>query len=205
VRFDVEGGVVQAYIEVRGFGPSELFPLESKRLTIGRDECNDIALSRDKMVSHTHAAVEPYGASYALRDLGSSNGTYVNGQRLFGDRILRPGDEIQLGQSQLLFRSAGGQKLESTDTSRQPPELTRREREVLVALCRPLLDAAPFAHPASIPALADQLCVGEAAVKFHLSNLYEKFEIQATGQSRRLTLANEAIRRRAVTLSDLRG
>lgn len=195
---------MHAYIEVRGHGPSELFPLESKRLTIGRDESNDISLGHDKLVSHTHAAVEPYGATYAVRDLGSSNGTYVNGQRLIGDRILRPGDEIQLGQSQLLYRDDGGRQREPTDTARQPPELTRRERELLVALCRPLLDAAPFAQPASIAALSAELCVGEAAVKFHLSNLYDKFEIYASGQSRRLTLANEAIRRRAVTLADLR-
>lgn len=200
-----EGGkAVQAYIEVRGHGPSELFPLESKRLIIGRDESNDISLGRDKMVSHTHAAIEPYGASYALRDLGSSNGTYVNGQRLVGDRILRPGDEIQLGQSRLLYRDGGSRQREPTDTARQPPELTRREHELLIALCRPLLNAEPFAQPATVAALSAELCVGEAAVKFHLANLYDKFQIHAPGQSRRLTLANEAIHRRAVTMADLR-
>ena len=46
--------------------------------------------------------------------------------------------------------------------------------------------------------------VSDAAVKFHLANLYDKFAIYQATQSRRLVLANEALLRRAVTLADLR-
>ena len=57
------------------------------------------------------------------------------------------------------------------------PELTRRERDVLAALCRPLASDRPVAIPASIREIAAELVVTEAAVKQHLLNLCDKFEI----------------------------
>jgi pSer/pThr/pTyr-binding forkhead associated (FHA) protein len=193
-----------AYIEIRGSGPPELFPLDGSRVTIGRSDGNDIVLRDDRLVSHVHAVIEAYGASFALRDLGSSNGTFVNGQGLAGERVLRPGDEIRLGRTQILYRESQAPPAERTDTGPKPPELTARERDVLIALCRPLLHSNLFAEPASIRQIAEELVVSEAAVKFHLSNLYDKFQIYETTQSRRLVLANEALLRRAVSLADLR-
>lgn len=194
-----------AYIEIRGTGPPELFPLDRQRVTIGRSEGNDVILRDDRLVSHMHAVIECYGeSSYGLRDLGSSNGTFVNGNALVGEQALRPGDEIRLGRTQLLFRDTGPRPADRTETGPKSPTLTARERDVLIALCRPLLHANPFAQPASIAQVAEELVVSEAAVKFHLANLYDKFEIYQTTQSRRLVLANEAILRRAVTIVDLR-
>lgn len=192
------------YIEIRGSGPPELFPLDQDRITIGRSEENDVPVRGDKLVSHVHAVIESYRSSFALRDLGSANGTYVNGQGLVGERVLRPGDEIRIGRTQILYRETGAKPAERTDTGPGPPKLTSREKVVLIALCRPLLHSNPFAGPASIRQIADELVVSDAAVKFHLSNLYDKFGIYDTAQSRRLVLANEAILRRAVTLADLR-
>jgi hypothetical protein len=192
------------YIEIRGSGPPELFPLDRDRMTIGRSEENDVPIRDDKLVSHVHAVIESYRSSFALRDLGSANGTYVNGQGLLGERILRPGDEIRIGRTQILFRETGARAADRTDTGPKPPELTARERVVLIALCRPLLNSNPFAGPASIRQIAEELVVSDAAVKFHLANLYDKFAIYDTTQSRRLVLANEALLRRAVTLADLR-
>jgi DNA-binding NarL/FixJ family response regulator len=91
-----------------------------------------------------------------------------------------------------------------TRTAEPAPDLTRRERDVLVALCRPVLSADLFTEPASIRAIADQLVVTEAAVKQHLLRLYDKFGVYESGERRRVRLANEAIRRGAVTLADLR-
>lgn len=193
-----------AYIEIRGAGPPELFPLDRDRTTMGRDEANDVALRDDRLVSQVHAVIESYGGSFTVRDLGSSNGTFVNGQAIVGERVLRPGDEIRLGRTQVLFRQSAAAPAERTDTGPKAPELTPRERAVLVALCRPLLDSSPFPQPASIAQVAQELVVSDAAVKFHLANLYDKFAIYETNQSRRFVLANEAILRRAVTLADLR-
>jgi DNA-binding NarL/FixJ family response regulator len=81
---------------------------------------------------------------------------------------------------------------------------TRRERDVLVALCRPVLSADLFTEPASIRQIAEELVVTEAAVKQHLLRLYDKFGVFDSGERRRVRLANEAVRRGAVTLADLR-
>ena len=75
------------------------------------------------------------------------------------------------------------------------PELTRRERDVLAALCRPLASDQPFAMPATVRAIAAELVVTEAAVKQHLLNLYDKLGIPEGPESRRIALAREAVMR----------
>ena len=74
------------------------------------------------------------------------------------------------------------------------PELTRRERDVLVSLCRPLLGDDVVAQPASVKEIAAELVVTEAAVKQHLLHLYDKLGIAAGRERRRVALAREAIR-----------
>jgi tetratricopeptide (TPR) repeat protein len=83
------------------------------------------------------------------------------------------------------------------------PDLTRRERDVLIALCRPALEGEVFTEPASVGQIAAALVVTDAAVKQHLSHLYDKFAIAETGERRRVRLAREAIRRGAVTLGEI--
>jgi tetratricopeptide (TPR) repeat protein len=78
------------------------------------------------------------------------------------------------------------------------PELTRRERDVLVALCRPLSRGAAFTEPASIHEIAEALGVSEAAVKQHLVHLYDKFGIFEGDERRRVRLANAALSEGAV-------
>ena len=91
-----------------------------------------------------------------------------------------------------------------TESEAESPSLTPRERDVLVVLCRPLLARDLFTEPASIREIAADLVVSEAAVKQHLVNLYAKFDVGEAPTHRRARLANEAIRRGAVTLADLR-
>ena len=104
-----------------------------------------------------------------MADLGSSNGTWLNGARVWSSQRLRHGDEIRVGQTRLIFRdvqAAGGPQTEAEDA---PPALTARERDVLVALCRPLLARDMFTEPASTRAIAEELVITEAAVKQHLA------------------------------------
>ena len=194
-----------AYVEVWGGGPPELFPLEGDRTTVGRAGSNAITVT-DPTVSELHAIIEAYGASFAVRDVGSANGTYVNGEQVLTERRLRGGDEIRVGETRMVFRQQqdAADAVQATAPTQPAPELTRREREVLVALCRSMVAGAAFAQPAGTARLAAELVVSESAIKFHLANLYDKFGLYDTGQSRRLQLANEAIRRRAVTMADLR-
>jgi ATP/maltotriose-dependent transcriptional regulator MalT len=91
-----------------------------------------------------------------------------------------------------------------TEAEAASPPLTAREHDVLAVLCRPLLDRDLFTEPASIREIADDLVVSEAAVKQHLANLYAKFEVAEGVSHRRSRLANDALRRGAITLADLR-
>jgi pSer/pThr/pTyr-binding forkhead associated (FHA) protein len=138
-----------------------------------------------------------------VTDLGSSNGTWVNGERIWTSRRLRHGDEIRVGQTRLLFHDPLTAAAAPTETEMAPPELTPRERDVLVALCRPLLARDMFTEPAPTRAIAEELVITQAAVKQHLANLYDKFGVPAGDDHRRARLANEALRRGAVSLSEL--
>ena len=137
-----------------------------------------------------------------MEDLGSRNGTYVNGQRISGRRVVRPGDEIRLGLVRVVLRGVVSGSGTATSLVDEPPVLTRRERDVLVALCQPLLAGDPFTEPASIREIATALVVSDAAVKQHLANLFVKFEI-LDGERRRVRLANAALSTGAVSLGDL--
>src|SRR5262245_52716639 len=76
-------------------------------------------------------------------------------------------------------------------TSRE--DLTRRERDVLSALCRPLLGDDIIAQPASVKEMAAELVVTDAAVKQHLLHLYDKLGIEESGERRRVALARRAL------------
>jgi len=192
---------VSSYLEVWSRSGRELRALDSGRLTVGTLHSNDVVVDAEG-VSRVHAAFERFGDSWCVRDLGSRNGTFVNGGRIIGERALHSGDEIVLGRLRMLFR--GPAHGNETAAVAQAPPLTPRERDVLVALCRPLLTGDAFTEPASIREIAAELVVSEAAVKQHLSRLYAKFDVEAAGGRRRVQLANAAVARGAVKLGDLR-
>ena len=193
-----------AYLEVWKPSGIELVPLETRRVTIGRNGSNDVPLSHDKAVSGLHAVLEPVGAGWCVQDLGSRNGTFVQGERILGMRALRHGDDLAMGRTKLVFRAMESAGATRTEGAAPAPELTRRERDVLRALCRPLFGGRMFTEPASLHDIATTLVVTEAAVQQHLLRLYDKFGIAPGTGSRRGQLANEAVRRGAVTLADLR-
>jgi hypothetical protein len=70
--------------------------------TIGRGRQSDIVLG-DPNVSREHAEIRPRGGSWVITDLGSTNGSQLNGRRLEGSEVLRSGDEIELGESMMTF------------------------------------------------------------------------------------------------------
>jgi hypothetical protein len=70
--------------------------------TMGRSRQCDVMVD-DANVSRTHAEVRPRGGSWVLSDLGSTNGSRLNGRRLEGPEVLKPGDEIELGTTVLKF------------------------------------------------------------------------------------------------------
>jgi hypothetical protein len=70
--------------------------------TMGRSRQCDVMVD-DPNVSRTHAEVRPRGGSWVLTDLGSTNGSRLNGRRIEGSEVLKPGDEIELGTTLLTF------------------------------------------------------------------------------------------------------
>ena len=190
-------------LEVWIDGARERIAILGERVTIGQSDANDVPLSFDKTVSRVHAVLERVASRWYLRDLGSRNGTFVNGERIWGERLIRAGDEIRLGSVRLVARVAGSEDGgEGTVAAESGPRLTPREREVLVALCRPMISGEVFREPASIRQIAADLVVSEAAVKQHLSRLYDKFGVFER-EGRRAHLANEAIRRGAVSTAEI--
>jgi hypothetical protein len=76
------------------------YPLEAE-LSIGRAPGCAVTLASDNFVSQVHARVFRSGDGYMVEDLGSTNGTLLNGRKLTGTTPLRPGDRLQVGRSTL--------------------------------------------------------------------------------------------------------
>lgn len=71
--------------------------------SVGREIGNDIVLATDRTVSRQHALVQYINGSFYLEDLGSKNGTRLNGKKIADRALLVPGDEISAGVSRLIF------------------------------------------------------------------------------------------------------
>jgi predicted component of type VI protein secretion system len=81
--------------------PGAIFPLEGDQLNIGRDSTNEVTIN-DAEISRRHARLTFQGGKYVLEDLGSTNGTFVNGQRLAGPRVLKAGEVVSFGEQIVL-------------------------------------------------------------------------------------------------------
>jgi pSer/pThr/pTyr-binding forkhead associated (FHA) protein len=93
----------QCYLVFAG-GPKDAqkVPLEKKRITFGRNPKNTFVLADDAGVSGYHAEVSREGGAYVLRDLGSTNGTFVDGEQVT-EVALQHGNRIRLGATRLVF------------------------------------------------------------------------------------------------------
>jgi hypothetical protein len=71
--------------------------LDSAALLLGRGSANDVNLARDEYASSNHARIEPRRDGVWVEDIGSTNGTYINGVKLDRPRRLTPGDVVRVG------------------------------------------------------------------------------------------------------------
>jgi FHA domain len=131
-------------------------------LEIGRDESTGMALD-DEQASRRHARVSAQGDLALLEDLGSTNGTYVNGQPIEGPRVLRPGDRIRVGLTVIELRTA--QEVQSQPSAVLPvPQVTQLSQGILEPAPErelqpgPPPDAEPetAAEPQAAPAFATE-------------------------------------------------
>ena len=81
----------------------EEFELNSAPITVGRGGQNDVALDNDEFASARHVRIEPRRDGVWVHDLGSTNGTHVNGVRIDRPRKLVTGDIVRVGETELRF------------------------------------------------------------------------------------------------------
>ena len=161
--------------------------------TIGRGCAVDVQLDHPS-VSKLHAEIIRRGPYAYVSDLGlSRHGTRVNG-KVVAQRLLENGDVLSFGSQRCRVGGLPSEDvLPETDPRRcVTPELTRREIDVVAALCKPALCEDAFVAPATAREIAADLVVTEAAVKQHLLRLYQKLRIPE-GPNRRVRLANEIV------------
>ena len=201
-------GFVEGQLELWTGAGRQLLALPTPRATIGSSDAADIVVA-DSSVSRVHALLEWLGGSWFVvrgswfvQDLGSRNGTFVNGERVQVRRVLRASDEVRLGRARLVLRGVSSPAGAVTSVTDDAPVITSRERDVLIALCQPLLAGNPFTEPASVHEIAMALTVSDAAVKQHLSRLHDKFGV-FDGERRRSRLANAVLAAGAVSIAEL--
>jgi adenylate cyclase len=130
------------------------FPLVGKTLSLGRAKDNNIVFTSTK-VSRRHALVHAQGgAEFSLVDLGSSNGTHLNGRRVVHPMPLQHGDVIQIGEQSLVFRLEISQTPEEMNSMTQMQMTVRDVKEMTCWFL--LLDIQNFVELSS-RMLADEL------------------------------------------------
>jgi pSer/pThr/pTyr-binding forkhead associated (FHA) protein len=97
------GRLVVAQSSILAVG--EEFDLDSTALTVGRGGQNDVSIEGDEFASARHVRVEPRRDGVWVSDVGSTNGTFVNGVRIDRPRKLVPGDVIRVGETELRFEA----------------------------------------------------------------------------------------------------
>jgi hypothetical protein len=109
----------------RGPLPGQSFPLAGENTYIGRDLSNEVVID-DPEVSRRHACITRGPGGYSIKDMGSTNGTFVNGIRIADSQALRDGDIVGLGQIVLAFEEtaeAGGDTVTGIPVT--PPPMAR--------------------------------------------------------------------------------
>ncbi len=78
-----------------------IYPLDGELISIGRDASNTIQIN-DAEISRRHARLQFQGGKYVIEDVGSTNGTHVNGQRIVSAYVLKAGDVVSFGEGIVL-------------------------------------------------------------------------------------------------------
>jgi hypothetical protein len=93
------------FIMHSGPNSGKIYRLEASEIIIGRDANNGVAIN-DAEVSRKHARLSLHGSAYVIQDLGSTNGTFVNGQRITGSQVLNIGDTVSFGENIVVIYEA---------------------------------------------------------------------------------------------------
>ncbi|MEX2253326.1 MAG: FHA domain-containing protein [Thermoleophilaceae bacterium] len=188
--------------QLRSFEPGEA------DASVGRLESSDLLLDWDEGVSRLHAKFERAGEDWTVVDDGlSSNGTFVNGERLSGRRRLNDGDTLRFGATTVTFRSPRVDEQAGAAVGGDTPsavDLSTAQRRVLAALCSPYKGGSVFASPPTNEQIAEELFLAVDAVKTHLTVLFAKFGVdELPPDQKRIRLVERAISAGVISDRDL--
>ncbi len=102
-----------------------IYPLEADSISIGRDASNTIQIN-DAEISRRHSRLELKGGKYVIEDVGSTNGTHVNGQRIMSAYVLKVGDVVSFGEGIVLGYEASDQDPAATLAMSRSPAPARQ-------------------------------------------------------------------------------
>ncbi len=139
----------------------ETVSLDSAQTSVGRDARNHLNIP-DHLMSRRHCVVELSGGLSTLRDIGSANGTYVNGMPV-RERTLAHGDRIRVGDSVLLFLHAGADAAPHADAEEHPAIDDRTQRIARSEASRRASEPAP----GSPDAIVAEVLAGRMTLEAH--------------------------------------
>ena len=125
----------------------KVYPLEAQEIYIGRESTNLLVIN-DAQVSRRHAKMELRGSAYLIQDLGSTNGTFVNGTRISGTYALNAGDTVAFGEGIVLGYES---TMDANATVLSKPPQTVIQRPVPESMSAPAPTYKPAPAPAVIP------------------------------------------------------
>lgn len=176
-------------------GRSETFRLDKERYLVGRLATNDLSFPEDGGLSRQHLVIERDTDGWTVADLGSRNGTFVNGVRLTEKRTLKPGDSIRAGQLTLTFGTPtiSNQTVVFKPTAHDPSQKAVRTNLEQALLQQQVADRGP-AKQALSPVSALLRAGRELSVKRPISELFWSIldlSIEAVGADRGVLLTQE--------------
>jgi DNA-binding CsgD family transcriptional regulator len=144
--------------------------VDADELVLGRRETSDLVLP-DPHVSRSHAVIRRQSGAVWIEDLGSTGGTYVNGEQVAGAHAIKHGDVVRFGPVEARYEDRASQMSSDDDTQmialpevEDKPVLSPRQQEVLGYLKDGLTN----------PEIAVQLGVTERTVKAHCQEVFDR-------------------------------
>lgn len=120
---------------IKGFNKGEVYPLDADEVVIGRGEENGIVLNIAE-VSRAHAVLNKAEEGYMIKDLGSTNGTFVDKKKVGNKYLLKPGDTIMLGDA-IYMTYAADTDPEETLVAPRPDSFAEEEVTAVTPLPAP--------------------------------------------------------------------
>lgn len=138
-----------------------LIPLEKAIVLIGRQSDCDVSLTHSRKVSRKHCCVAQVNDAFVVRDLGSTNGVFINGSRVRKEAGLTLGDELAIGDVRFRLQAeASGKVVRKTEADPKP---ISADPAFAPQAARPMTSPLSMEHPVALPEMGQDFAV-EASI-----------------------------------------